>query len=259
MITVEVKKELLERKQYLLDGGFSREEEITFGQCDKNLNIHLSTLLQQFVATASFHCQAYGLTHETLIEEERAFIVTRLMVQIHRMPKCFDFLAVTTYLDGVKGPYYQRVVQWEDREGNVYASGRSDWVLVNPVKKTMYRPNKEDEFFGTVCPIAITCESCEKINIRDLDLVELGTHQVKWSELDANGHVHSGNYGDWVWDYLPKVLQEQVPTTLALEFKKEACLDDRITILGNHSEDGNYVVVGQGERDVHFVASIQWK
>ncbi|MFI3201333.1 MAG: thioesterase [Eubacteriales bacterium] len=251
-------KQLKERKQYLVEGGYIREEEITFGQCDQNLNVHMSNLLKQFVATSSLHCQAYELTYETLLVEDKAFIVTRMTLQIHRMPKCFDSLIITTYLDGIKGPYYQRVVQWEDEEGNILVSGRSDWVLVSPTKKTIYRPSKDDEFYRTVCPIEIKCGSCRKVEVRGIELAELGTHQVKWSELDGNGHVHSGNYGDYVWDYLPSELQEKVPTTFTLEFKKEVCLNDQIAILGSQKEDGSYVVVGQGEKGVHFIGGIQW-
>lgn len=252
-----MKEQLIERKQYLLEGGYAREEEISFGQCDCNLNVHVSTVLKQFVSTASRHCQAYGLTQEVLLREDKAFLITRLRLEIYKMSRCFDFLTITTWLDGVKGPYYQRVVEWKDREGNVVISGRSDWVLVKPSNRTIYRPDKKEEFFSTTCPVEIECAPCSKIDIKGMDFVELGTHCVKWSELDGNGHLHSGNYGDIIWNFLPNSFQQKVPSVLEVEFKKEACLDDVISIQGYQKEDGAYVMVGKGVEVVHFTALIE--
>ncbi|MFR3922616.1 MAG: hypothetical protein ACLTYN_12335 [Dysosmobacter welbionis] len=45
-----------------------------------------------------------------------------------------------------------------------------------------------------------------------------------WSDLDGNGHVYSGNYGDFVWDYLPADLQEKVPREFFINYSKEATL-----------------------------------
>ncbi|MDE6454698.1 MAG: acyl carrier protein, partial [Dysosmobacter sp.] len=76
---------------------------------------------------------------------------------------------------------------------------------------------------------------------------------VRWSDLDGNGHLFSGNYGDVVWDALPEDLQAQAPREFYINYSREAVLGDELRLEG--FRDGvNYFVEGLGPRGSCFTA-----
>ena len=76
---------------------------------------------------------------------------------------------------------------------------------------------------------------------------------VVWSDLDGNGHVYSGNYGDFVWDYLPADLQEKVPREFFINYSKEATLGQELRMVGARREN-EYLMEGLGPEGVCFSA-----
>ena len=105
----------------------------------------------------------------------------------------------------------------------------------------------------TSCPKAIDAPETRKILLPHEGLEELGTRRVMWSDLDGNGHVYSGNYGDFVWDYLPADLQEQLPKEFFINYSKEATLGQELRMVGIRQEN-EYLMEGLGPEGVCFSA-----
>ena len=97
------------------------------------------------------------------------------------------------------------------------------------------------------CPKAIDAPAPRKILLPREGLEELGRRKVVWSDLDGNGHVYSGNYGDFVWDYLPADLQEKLPREFFINYSKEATLGQELRLVG-FRRDNEYLVEGVGRR-----------
>jgi hypothetical protein len=82
---------------------------------------------------------------------------------------------------------------------------------------------------------------------------ELGTRRIVWSDLDGNGHLFSGNYGDIVWDALPADLQERVPVEFYVNYNREATLGDELRLEGLR-EENTYRMEGIGPNGACFTA-----
>lgn len=252
-------KPLPSRNQWLTPDGYARHEEILFGQCDVNQNVRPATLLKQFAAIGGHHCDAVGVTYQSLQDKDQAFLLSRMALKVHQTPKSGQTLTLNTWIDGTKGPYFQRVIQWRDSAGTVLVSGRSDWILVSPTDRKIYRPKSEacnNPLFYTTCETPLDCPPCGKISLPKEQTQSLGTHQVRWSDLDGNGHLHSGNYGDILWDFLPSHLQSRTVDTFAINFNKEAKLGDTITLSGYATDDHHYQVEGRTDQGVCFESAI---
>ena len=76
---------------------------------------------------------------------------------------------------------------------------------------------------------------------------------MRWSDLDGNGHLFSGNYGDFIWDALPEDLQVQYPREFQINYSREAVLGDVLRLEGCRGEEG-YLVEGLGPRGSCFAA-----
>ncbi|MBQ7909808.1 MAG: hypothetical protein IJ363_03350 [Clostridia bacterium] len=103
------------------------------------------------------------------------------------------------------------------------------------------------------CPKEIDCPEPKKLVLPKEGLEDLGERKVVWSDLDGNGHLFSGNYGDIVWDYLPAGLQDKVLKDFAINYSREAKFGDVLQLRGIQTEEG-YLMEGLGPGGVCFTA-----
>ena len=128
-------------KQYLMDDGYFRQEELIFADCDRNQRARVSTFLSKAAAFAGYDYDARGLTHEKLYSMREVFLLSRMAVRIHRCPMAQEVLDISTWENGVKGAHMQRVYELADQTGAVCVSIRSEWILVDPETRHIMRPD----------------------------------------------------------------------------------------------------------------------
>lgn len=147
----------------------------------------------------------------------------------------------------------QRVFEMADQSGRLCISAKTDWILMNPATRKIARPSTFTAKSFTVCPKEIDCPEPKKILLPQEGLEDLGTRRVRWSDLDGNGHLFSGNYADIIWDALPEDLQIQTPREFQINYSREAVLGDTLRLEGFRGEAG-YFVEGLGPRGACFTA-----
>lgn len=239
-------------KEILQENSYMRQQQLIFADCDRYQRARVSTLLSIAAAVAGADYDARGLTYEKLYEMREVFLLSRVALRIHRDPMALQTVDVSTWEDGVKGAHMQRVYEIADREG-VLVSIRSDWILVDPVTRHIMRPGTFTARKLGVCPKTIDAPEPRKIQLPREGLEELGDRKVVWSDLDGNGHVYSGNYGDFVWDYLPADLQEKLPREFFINYSKEATLGQELRMVG-YRQGSDYLMEGIGPDGVCFSA-----
>ena len=99
----------------------------------------------------------------------------------------------------------------------------------------------------------IDCPDPQKIVLPHEGTEDLGTRVIRWSDLDGNGHLYSGNYGDIVWDALPADLQSRTPREFQINYSKEATLGQELRMVGVRQEN-EYLMEGLGPEGVCFSA-----
>lgn len=240
-------------KQILTEYSYIREEEVTFGQCDRNEKIRMSGLLDKVACFGGYDYDARGMTREVLLGMGYAFLLSRVAIHLHRQPRYSDVLRVQTWENGAKGAHMQRVFEMTDQRGQLCVSCKSDWVLVDPVNHKITRPRTfvHDDFIA--CPMEIDCPDPKKILLPREGLEELGVRRVVWSDLDGNGHLYSGRYGDIVWDHLPEDLRDLEVREFYINYSKEATLGQELRMLGAR-EEGAYRIEGVGPGGTCFTA-----
>lgn len=240
-------------KQILTENSYIRQEELIFGECDRNENLRMAGLLGKIASFGGYDYDARGMTREVLLEMGYAFLLSRLSVRVHQRPKYGETLTVQTWENGAKGVHMQRVFQMKNDEGCLCVSAKSDWILVHPETHKILRPRSfvHQEFIP--CPVEIDCPEPKKIALPKDDLEELGVRRVAWSDLDGNGHLYSGKYGDIIWDHLPADLQDEMPRDFYLNYSKEATLGQELRLFGVREGDA-YRMEGVGPSGVCFTA-----
>ena len=221
------------REQWMTKNSFSRQEELIFKNCDRNRRARMSTLLSLCASVAGNDYDARGLPYETLLKDyHQVVLLSRITLKIHRQPQTRDILTITTWENGSKGAHMRRVYEMTDQTGELCVSGRSDWILVDPDSRSILRPSAFTVKEFGVCPKDIDCPECRKITLPKEGIRELGVRKITWSDLDGNGHVYSGNYGDIIWDALPPELQDARPREFSLNYSREATLGEELRLMG---------------------------
>ena len=239
-------------KEILQENSYMRQHQLIFADCDRYQRARVSTRQCMAAAVAGADCDARGLSSEKLYERREVFLLSRIALRIHRDPKALQVVDVSTWEDGVKGAHMQRVYEITDGEG-LLVSIRSDWILVDPVTRHIMRPGTFTAKKLGICPKPIDAPATRKILMPREGVEELGTRKVVWSDLDGNGHVYSGNYGDFVWDYLPADLQEKLPREFFINYSKEATLGQELRLVGCR-QGSDYLMEGLGPEGVCFSA-----
>ena len=96
-------------KQYLMDDGYFRQEELIFADCDRNQRARVSTFLSKAAAFAGYDYDARGLDHEKLYAMREVFLLSRIAMRIHRCPMAREGLDISTWENGTRGAHMQRV------------------------------------------------------------------------------------------------------------------------------------------------------
>lgn len=240
-------------KQRSMENGYFRQEELTFWDCDREQRVRAAALLSKMAAFAGYDYDARGLTHEVLWANREVFLLSRAALKIHDCPRAGDVLDITTWEAGTKAAHMRRNYEMADRDGRVRVSARTDWILVDPGTRKILRPSA-----FTAKPLMssdrpLDCPETRKILLPQEGRENLGTRTVRWSDLDGNGHLFSGNYGDIIWDALPEDLQPRVPKELHINYSREAVLGDELRLEGCRSQEG-YFVEGLGPHGPCFTA-----
>ena len=240
-------------KQSLTENSYTRQEELVFWDCDREKRMRVAAILSKMAAFAGYDYDARGLTHEMLYDRREVFLLSRIAVRIHDCPHARDVLTITTWENGAKAAHMQRVFEMADQTGRLCISAKSDWILVDPITRKILRSSSFTAKPLTTCDRAIDCPEPKKIVLPHEGLEDLGARRVRWSDLDGNGHLFSGNYGDIVWDALPADLQTRVPREFYINYSMEATLDQELQLKGFRVAD-TYRVDGLGPEGTCFTA-----
>ena len=122
-----------------------------------------------------------------------------------------------------------------------------------PVTRKIMRPSAFTAKPLMTSDRPLDCPETRKIVLPKEAREDLGSRKVRWSDLDGNGHLFSGNYGDIIWDALPEDLQTRVPREFQINYSREAVLGDELKLEGFRGEEG-YFVEGLGPHGPCFTA-----
>lgn len=240
-------------KQKLYENGYFRQEELVFWDCGPDQRARTAAVLSKMASFAGYDYDARGLTHEVLWANREVFLLSRASIKIHDCPRARDVLDVTTWEAGAKAAHMRRYYEMKDQAGRLRVSAKTDWILVDPVTRKILRPSAftAKPILGSGRPL--DCPETRKIVLPKEGREPLGTRTVRWSDLDGNGHLFSGNYADIIWDALPEDLQIQTPREFQINYSREAVLGDTLCLEGFRGEAG-YFVEGLGPQGVCFTA-----
>lgn len=159
-----------------------------------------SSILYFVQEVAGQHCQQLALDWDTMAEKNMFWAVIRHRVQIHRLPRKGETITVETWPMPTTKVAFPRSVAAYDQEGNPLFTTISLWVLMDLNTRAMILPGKS----GVDVPGLLRgSELAPPRSLVPVSLSAESSRQVRFMDLDVNGHMNNCRYLDWICDLLP--------------------------------------------------------
>lgn len=230
-----------------LDGEvFCRDVEFSFYDCKANERAKLAALLHYIVDTAGRDYEARGLPRSVLFANSCAFLLSRLSMRVHRTPLPYDVLTIRTWEHGSAGAFVLREYALYDRAGALCVSASSAWLIIDPETRKLRRPASFSlRAIGDGDP-APDCPPCVKLTAPEQPLASLGMREIRFSDLDGNGHLYSAQYGAIAVDCLPETYQLRDIRDFSVNYLKETLCGEILTLRGVIDQTSAYIEGGCG-------------
>lgn len=211
-------------------------------ECDIRKKMSLSNVMRHAQQMGSEHLVQFGLDYNRMADDGMVFLVAKQLMKIHRRPAFNEKLVLTTIPRKPKGAQFIRDTLFETEDGERLIDVSIAWLLADPQSHKILRPSVFDRYGLEMFPNDGETITRYRIHCP----VGTGTshlRQVRFSDLDYNGHMNNAVYASVVLDALPPdVTMEREPTSFGILFQKEAKFGQVIDLdVCPQKQDGFYI------------------
>ncbi len=162
-----------------------------------NGTLALRSLCDFLQEAAGNHARALGVSVQDLLQRQLTWVLSRLRVQIHRLPANGEQVTVRTWPSGIDRLFALRDFTVRDAQDAILASAVSAWLILDTRSR---RPVRIQGIFDppdtSAVPRAFAAD-LEKL-AQCASPESESTITVRWSDLDVNQHVNNSRYAEWV-------------------------------------------------------------
>lgn len=244
-------------KQWHEDSVFFREQDLLFGRCDIQHRMSLSELLLSTSDSAVEDYHTRGISYDVLKENGYAILVSRVSFKIIKMPMANNIITIKTWEEAPSGLQLSRRYEITNPEGQQLVTASSLWILVNPETRRIIKPN---QFTLLELPLESTDFSgipCGKITLPE-NLQLLDQRTIRYTDLDANGHMNNSRYGAYIMDCLPSEFQSKTMTNFRINYSHEATMGDELQLLGCFDQKDKVVIIGKTNQGICFESELYY-
>ncbi len=163
-------------------------------------NLMPSMILFYAQDVAGSHCLRLGTDYDSMAAKGLFWAVIRHRVQVTRMPRRGETVTVETWPMPTTRVAYPRATVAYDAEGQELFRIISLWVIMDLQTRAMILPGKSGvEVLGLTRGGELSVPG----SLGPKALENREQRQVRYSDLDRNGHMNNCRYLQWITDLLP--------------------------------------------------------
>ena len=224
---------------------FSQHIEIPSYLCDIDDRLHTWAAVRICQEETEPHGTATGIGFYKLLERNHAWVITRSLYNIYRMPDAFEAVDLSTWSRGNNGLIAMRDYRMTDARGEELLTGTSYWAMIDMTSRRVVRLTDEIVGYENHDIQATKYATLDKIKLPDMsaDAPALQT-PASFAMLDHTRHVNNSEYIKLIFDVLhDKGFDTHRPFTLELNFNLETRLGEQLTIHHRETDGVHYLQV----------------
>jgi medium-chain acyl-[acyl-carrier-protein] hydrolase len=209
-------------------------------EVDLKKAVTLESLCRHFQEAAWNHAEALGVGYERLQQDNRIWVLSRLVMKLERTPRWGETVTVHTWPRAAKSVFALRDFEMFDATGTRRLGGASAWLVLDISSR---KPQRIDKLVSGIKVSGdrralerdpeklAACEAASPV----MEVV------VRYSDLDVNGHVNNSRYIGWLLDSYPlEFHRTHAATLLEVNYLGETIGGDKLSILSNEVASGEY-------------------
>lgn len=242
-----------------MEAKYSETFETNVHMTDAGGNCRASEILRLMQEAANRQLEHRGPTMAELRAQGRAFILSRISVDIHRTVAAYEHLdSVSWPCSTSRGASFDRCYRLVDEKGAAAAQASSQWALLDVESRRLIRYENSGVDYADDDQTQVTIPLRFRIP-KDAELIEVGRKEILYSDADKNMHMNNTHYPDVYCDRLP--MEGMRVSAFAIAFLREAPLGDTITVFRTKEPDENGIywfrTVRSSDSTVNTEAAVQ--
>lgn len=226
---------------------YTQQVKLTTYDMDANNTLRPSALLRYCQEACELHLACYGLTHEKMQGDGIVFVFTRAGGVVNRWPRQNDPITITTRARGVVGVQFYRSFDFYCGEEHLAEILQAS-VVVSTQEHKLLRPKAFLDY--GVGAGENTGQKLDRMNLPK-DMPVVAEREVRYSDLDYNGHVNNSVYSDIFCDYVPGSMHGRALREFQIHYVMES-REGEVLQIQREEQDGLLLMRGVNPRGISF-------
>ena len=177
---------------------FQKSFIVSNNDVDTSFKLKVAAIFRYFQDIALLATEESGVDSISLSKRNIDWVITRMAVEVKRLPKCDEEIIVHTYPGKDMAMLYPRYFYISDAKGEVIITASSIWALIDNVsRKVIVDRDTISKLPGETSPYELKLP--DKIAIPDnSNFIE--KRRIHYSDLDFNSHMNNGRYVELLMD-----------------------------------------------------------
>jgi medium-chain acyl-[acyl-carrier-protein] hydrolase len=198
----------------------------------------ISVIANYMQEAAGSHAERFGLSMQSLLDQNMGWILNRFTVHVHRYPKAGEVIRIETWPMGADRLFAYRDFELFDEKGEMVLSARTAWLILDIIKRRPISTPEDIKELGAKNKRFAAIEVQSRFPKPEGSPVKQIDFQVRRSDLDINRHVNNVKYLEWVLETLGDGEHTVRPRGFDIQFRAESVYGDVNTAEMYASTDG---------------------
>ncbi|MBQ8302069.1 MAG: hypothetical protein IJX97_00785 [Clostridia bacterium] len=209
---------------------YRMKTEVDVHDVDYNGVAKTSSIMRYIQTAAQCQLTEGGMSYDNLKKNNRAFILSRLKLEILKPLRAYAPLTAVTYPCESRGYSFLRCYALES-DGEVVARAISVWALIDTESRGLVKVNDFDLGLPTLPKNELVLAAMKL----PTTLMDVGGYGVHYGDVDQNRHMNNTKYPDMYSNYLP--LEGKMIRSITINYANEAQIGEKLRVL-RAEEDG---------------------
>lgn len=211
--------------------------------CDVNDRLHPWAAIRLCQEVTEYHGNSTGIGFQTLLAQNRAWVITRAFYRIFRLPSAFEHIELSTWSRGNNGLIAYRDYRVCANDGEQLMVGTSAWPMIDMTTRRVLRLNEVIEGYENHDECATEFQTLGKLRPLDINNTEpVLTRKVSYTMLDHTKHVNNSEYIKLIFDDLEvNGFNSDKPFDIDVFYQHETKLDDTLSAYRQHPDATSYL------------------
>ncbi|MBR3058371.1 MAG: hypothetical protein IKG93_10455 [Clostridiales bacterium] len=209
-------------------------------ETDIHDRLHFHSLFAMLQEAACLDVDHHGFGADKMDALEACWLVLRMRVVMHRIPKWKDTIYIKTWSSGYQRVFFNRDFDIFDSDMNKIGEATSVWLIAHQGDHRPVRPQTIEgmEMYECVTPSERNAPKLKPVSLTESDTSPLLKKYADFSDIDRNMHVNNTRYVAWSLDAFYKDLpHDHEVKELTINYSSEVKPGEEISIYRTQSED----------------------